>query len=119
SLRRGECRVALAGGVNLMLAPDLFVLLSKMKALSADGRCHTFDADATGFGRGEGGGMIVLKRLSDAVADRDHILAVIRGSATNHDGHSNGLTAPNGAAQEAVLRAALADAGIEARAVGY
>jgi len=119
SLRRGECRVALAGGVNLMLAPDLFVLLSKMKALSADGRCHSFDADATGFGRGEGGGMVVLKRLSDAVADRDHIIAVIRGSATNHDGHSNGLTAPNGAAQEAVLRAALADAGLEAGAVGY
>jgi acyl transferase domain-containing protein/SAM-dependent methyltransferase/acyl carrier protein len=119
SLRRGECRTALAGGVSLMLRPDLFVLLSKMHALSPDGRCHSFDASANGFGRGEGGGVIVLKRLSDAIADGDRIMAVIRGSATNHDGRSNGLTAPNGAAQEALLRAALADAGIGPQEIGY
>ncbi len=80
--------------------------------MAPDGRCKTFDASANGYVRGEGCGMVVLKRLSDAVAAGDRILAVIRGSAVNHDGRSNGLSAPNGPAQEAVIRAALADAGL-------
>jgi amino acid adenylation domain-containing protein len=119
SLREGECSMALAGGVSLMLSPDATVVLSKMRALAADGRSKTFDAAADGYGRGEGCGLVVLKRLSDALAAGDPVLAVIRGSAVNHDGRSNGLTAPNGAAQQAVLRQALAAAGVEPGEVGY
>ena len=104
--------MALAGGVNLILAPDLFVALSHSRMLAPDGRCKTFDAAADGFARGEGCGVVVLKRLSDAQADGDRVLAVIRGSAVNQDGPSSSLTAPNGPAQEAVIRAALAFAGI-------
>jgi acyl transferase domain-containing protein len=119
SLRRGECRMALAGGVNLLLWPEGSVYFSKLGALAADGRSKAFDADADGYVRGEGCGIVVLKRLSDAQADGDRILAVIRGSAVNHNGKSNGLTAPNGAAQRAVIRAALADAGVEPHQVSY
>ncbi|TXC66102.1 methyltransferase [Piscinibacter aquaticus] len=115
ALRSGECRMALAGGVNLMLAPDIFVALSHSRMLAPDGRCKTFDAAADGFARGEGAGMVVLKRLAEAQADGDRILAVIRGSAVNQDGPSSGLTAPNGPAQEAVIRAALANAGVVPR----
>ena len=111
--------MALAGGVNLILAPDLFIALSHARMLAPDGRCKTFDAAADGFARGEGCGVVVLKRLSDAQADGDRILAVIRGSAVNQDGPSSGLTAPNGPAQEAVIRAALAYAGVAPREVGY
>src|SRR5690606_14985045 len=96
SLRRGECRLALAGGVNTILSPTTSVTLSKARMMAADGRCKTFDARADGFVRGEGCGIVVLKRLADAEADGDSILAVIRGSAMNQDGRSNGLTAPNG-----------------------
>ncbi len=119
ALRAGECRMALAGGVNLILAPDVFIALSHSRMLSPDGRCKTFDAAADGFARGEGCGVIVLKKLSDARADGDKILAVIRGSAVNQDGPSSGLTAPNGPAQEAVIREALARAGIAPREVGF
>ncbi len=119
ALRSGECRMALAGGVNLILAPDLFIALSHSRMLAPDGRCKTFDAAADGFARGEGCGVVVLKRLSDARADGDRILAVIRGSAVNQDGPSSGLTAPNGPAQEAVIRAALANAGLAPRDVGF
>ncbi|HXA49906.1 MAG TPA: beta-ketoacyl synthase N-terminal-like domain-containing protein, partial [Candidatus Acidoferrum sp.] len=119
SLRRGECRMALAGGVNLLLWPEGSVYFSKLGALAADGRSKAFDADADGYVRGEGCGILVLKRLSDAQSDGDRILAVIRGSAINHNGKSNGLTAPNGAAQRAVIRAALADAGVEPHQVSY
>jgi len=111
ALRDGECDVALAGGVNLIQAPDTSVMLSRAGALSRDGRCHAFDASAQGFGRAEGGGMIVLKRLPDALAAGDRILAVIHGSAVNHDGRSGGLTIPSGPAQSAVVRAALENAG--------
>lgn len=119
SLRSGECDLALAGGVNLMLSPDSSVFLSKARALSPDGRCKTFDARADGYSRSEGCGMVVLKRLSDARAAGDPILAVVRGSAINHDGPSSGLTVPNGTAQEDVLKRALADGRIEPSEVDY
>lgn len=119
ALRAGECRMALAGGVNLILGPDIFIALSHSRMLAPDGRCKTFDAAADGFARGEGCGVVVLKRLSDARADGDRILAVIRGSAVNQDGPSSGLTAPNGPAQEAVIREALKRANIAPREVGF
>ena len=119
ALRLGECDLALAGGANVMLAPYGFLLMSKFRALSPDGRCKSFDASADGYGRGEGVGVVVLRRLSDALRDRDHIHALIRGSAVNHDGRSSGLTVPNPAAQQAVVRAALGQAGIEPAEVGY
>jgi acyl transferase domain-containing protein len=110
ALRSGECTMALAGGVNLMLTPVSHSILSKAGMLSPDGRCKTFDAAADGYGRGEGCGVVVLKRLSEAQAAGDRILAVIGGSAVNHGGAASGLTVPNGQAQEALLRAALQDA---------
>ncbi|KYF49377.1 hypothetical protein BE04_23035 [Sorangium cellulosum] len=119
SLRSGECSTALAGGVSLMLSPSTLVWLSKTRALATDGRCKAFSAEADGFGRGEGCAVVVLKRLSGARADGDRILAVIRGSAINHDGASSGLTVPNGSSQEIVLKRALADAGCAASSVGY
>jgi len=119
SLRSGRCDRALAGGVNLILGPELTLAFTRARMMAPDGRCKTFDADANGYVRGEGCGAVVLKRLSDAERDGDCIRAVIRGSAVNHDGRSNGLTAPNGQSQEAVVRAALADAGVPAAAVGY
>ncbi len=119
SLRARECDLALAGGVNLMLTPAATIHLCKLRALSVDGRCKTFDAAADGYGRGEGCGLVVLKRLSDALAAGDEIVAVIRGSAVNHDGRSNGLAAPNGPAQEAVLRDALASAGVAPAAIQF
>ncbi|HET7503187.1 MAG TPA: beta-ketoacyl synthase N-terminal-like domain-containing protein, partial [Kofleriaceae bacterium] len=119
SLHTGDCRLALAGGVNLILEPDAHIAMSRAHALAPDGRCKTFDASADGYGRGEGCGIVVLKRLSDAIADRDPILAVVRGSAVMQDGHSGGLTVPNGAAQQAVIRAALAHAGVAPGDVSY
>ncbi|PEG38037.1 polyketide synthase [Mycolicibacterium duvalii] len=119
SLRSGDANLALAGGVNLVLAPAVTRSLDRAQALSKSGRCHAFDARADGFVRGEGAGVAVLKRLSDAVRDGDRVLAVIRGSAVNQDGRSNGLMAPNPAAQMAVLRSAYAAAGVEPREVDY
>ena len=119
SLRQGECDMALAGGVNVMLSPRSFVTLSRMKALSPTGRCRAFDASADGYARGEGCGVVVLKRLSEAERDGDRVLAVVKGSAMNHDGPSSGLTVPNGPSQQALLRAALADAAVPASAVDY
>ncbi|RIL12529.1 polyketide synthase [bacterium] len=119
SLRSGGCDLALAGGVNAVLAPELFVSFSKWGMLAPDGRCKTFDARADGFARGEGCGVVVLKRVADAVADGDRVLAVIRGSAINQDGASGGLTVPNGTAQADVIRDALADAGVAPAAVHY
>ena len=119
ALRAGECRMALAGGVNLILSVDLFIAFSHSRMLAPDGRCKTFDAAANGFARGEGCGVVVLKRLADAQADGDRILAVIRGSAVNQDGPSSGLTAPNGPAQEAVIHEALARASVMPAEVGF
>ena len=119
SLRLGECRMALAGGVNVILAPELLINFSKSHMMAADGRCKTFDASADGFVRGEGCGVVVLKRMCDAVAAGDNILAVIRGTSVNHDGRSSGLTVPNGISQQDVIRRALTTAGIEPNEVGY
>jgi len=94
ALRRRECDMALAGGVSLLLSPDSMVALCKVRALAADGRSRAFDDAASGYGRGEGCGLVLLKRLDDAVRDGDRIDAVLAGSAVNHDGRSNGLTAP-------------------------
>ncbi|AFZ33409.1 polyketide synthase (plasmid) [Gloeocapsa sp. PCC 7428] len=119
SLQNRESNLALAGGVNLMLSPEPTIGFCKLKALAADGRCKTFDAKADGYVRGEGCGIVVLKRLTDAIADQDRILAIIRGSAVNHDGQSNGLTAPNGNAQEAVIRQAIAQSQIQPSQIQY
>ena len=119
SLRSRECGAALAAGVNAILWPGASVALSRARMMAPDGRCKAFDHRADGFVRGEGCGVVVLKRLSDALADGDRVLALIRGTASNQDGRSNGLTAPNGRAQLAVVRDALADGGVEAGAVSY
>jgi len=119
SLRNHECRMALAGGVNLMLAPEFTIALSQMNMMAADGRCKTFDASADGFVRGEGCGVIVLKRLADALADGDPIWVVIRGSAVNQDGSTNGITAPNALSQQEVIRAALHNAGVAPHEISY
>ncbi|KRV49609.1 polyketide synthase [Wenjunlia vitaminophila] len=118
-LRLGECDMALAGGVNLMLSPYGFVMMSKFAGLSPEGRCKTFDASADGYARGEGCGVVVLKRYSDALRDGDNVIALVRGTAVNHDGRSSGLTVPNPAAQQDVIRAALAQAGIAPGDVDY
>jgi myxalamid-type polyketide synthase MxaE and MxaD len=119
SLRNDEAQLALAGGVNLILAPQNMIGLCQLHALAPDGRCKTFDSAADGYGRGEGCGVVVLKRLSLALADGDPILALIRGSAINHDGPSSGLTTPNGPAQEQLLRQALHNARLSPQAVSY
>jgi acyl transferase domain-containing protein/SAM-dependent methyltransferase/acyl carrier protein len=119
SLHAGECNLALAAGVNLILSPEANINFCKSRMLAPDGRCKTFDAGADGYVRGEGCGVVVLKMLSSAKADGDRILAVIRGSAVNQDGRSGGLTAPNGPAQEAVIREALAAGGVAPHEISY
>lgn len=119
SLHDGESDLALAGGVNLILSPINTIVFSQARMLAPDGRCKTFDAAADGYGRGEGCGIIVLKRLNDAIRSGDNILAVIRGSAVNQDGRGNGLTAPNGPAQEQVIRRALKNAGVAPSQISY
>ena len=119
SLRGGESDLALASGVTLNFSPDVFISLCKARMLSPDGCCKTFDAKANGYARGEGCGVVVLKRLSDAQADGDQILALIRGSAVNHNGRSSGLTVPSGPAQQEVIRTALRNAGVDPAEIGY
>jgi acyl transferase domain-containing protein/SAM-dependent methyltransferase len=118
-LRQRECDRALVGGVNLILTPEMNIAFSKGRMMAPDGRCKTFDAAADGYVRGEGCCVLVLRRLADALADGDRVLAVVRGTAMNQDGRSGGLTAPSGPAQEAVIRAALEAAGVAPAAVGY
>ncbi|MBT5900535.1 MAG: LLM class flavin-dependent oxidoreductase [Opitutaceae bacterium] len=119
SLRLGESTTALAAGVNLILAPDNSVAVSRARMLSPDGRCKTFDARADGYARGEGCGVLVLKKLSAARLDGDRVIAVIRGSAVAQDGASSGLTVPHGPSQTAVVRGALAAAGVVPADVAY
>ncbi|MFJ3679382.1 SDR family NAD(P)-dependent oxidoreductase [Streptomyces diastaticus] len=119
AIQRGECTVALAGGVNVIASPTLFVDMSQADMLSPDGRCRAFDARANGIARAEGVGVVVLKRLSAALADGDVIHGVLRGSAINHGGRSNSLTAPNPAAQAACIVAAHHRAGTDPRTVTY
>ncbi|HVA91732.1 MAG TPA: polyketide synthase, partial [Chloroflexota bacterium] len=118
-LRQGEITTAIVGGVNVILDPEVSVSLAEGGALSTTGACHTFDARADGYVRGEGCGVLILKPLSAARRDGNPILAVIRGTAVNQDGKSNGLTAPNGLAQEAVIGLALRNAGIRPREISY
>jgi len=119
SLGRGESRIALAGGVNLILSPAVTIGFSKLQAMAPDGRCKAFDARANGYVRGEGAGIVVLKPLASALSDGDRIYAVIRGGAMNQDGRTNGLTAPNGLSQEALIREALSNAGVRPWEVQY
>ena len=119
SLRRGETDLSIVGGANLVLSPDMNIGFSRTGMLSPKGHCKTFDASADGYVRSEGCCIIVLKRLSDAVRDGDRVLAKVHGIAVNQDGRSAGITAPNGPAQEAVMKAALRDAGLKPEAVDY
>ncbi|TDX62566.1 amino acid adenylation domain-containing protein [Methylosinus sp. sav-2] len=119
ALRLRECDLALAGGVNAILTPALMISMSRARMLAPDGKCKTFDAAADGYVRGEGCGVIVLKRLSDALRDGDRIRAVLRGGAVNQDGSSGGLTVPSGRAQQRVIRAALDQAGLTPADVDY
>src|SRR3954452_5940056 len=119
SLRRRESDQALAAGVNLILSPQNSIACSRWGMLAPDGRCKTFDATADGYVRSEGAGVVVLKRLSDALRDGDSVLAVVRGSAVNQDGASSGQTVPNGPAQQAVLRQALAAARLQPSHIDY
>ncbi|MEM7344954.1 MAG: beta-ketoacyl synthase N-terminal-like domain-containing protein, partial [Chloroflexota bacterium] len=119
SLKSGQCNLALAGGVSLMLSPETTVGLCSLKALAPDGRSKPFASNADGYGRGEGCGVVILKRLSEAERDNDNILAIIQGSAVNHDGQSNGLTAPNGTAQTTLLKTALHQAQTTANQLQY
>lgn len=119
ALRLGECDLALAGGANALISPATMITFSHAHMLAPDGRCKTFDAAADGYVRGEGCGVVVVKRLEDAIRDGDRIRAVIRGSAVNQDGASGGLTVPNGVAQQRVIAEALARAGVEPGEVGY
>jgi len=119
SLRRGNCSMALAGGVNLMLSPSSYIIECKANMLSPDGHCKTFDESANGYARGEGCGVIVLKRLSDALESKDNILAVIKATGVNQDGASSGLTVPNGDAQQELIERVMAQAKVKPNDVDY
>ena len=119
AILNGECELAIAGGVNALLRPELFISFSKAGMLSPDGRCKTFSSDANGYVRGEGVGAVLLKPLSRAIADQDHVYGVIKGSAVNHGGRASSFTSPNPKAQADLLIAAYEDAGVAPESVGY
>ena len=119
SLRDRECNMALAGGVNRLISPKISINFSQAKMLSPDGRCKTFDTGANGFVRSEGCGVVVLKRLSDAIADGDNIRAILLGSATNQDGRTSSITTPNSLSQQAVIKQALANSQVEPSQISY
>ncbi|CDR18215.1 type I polyketide synthase [Streptomyces iranensis] len=119
ALRNGECDLAVSAGVSLMLTPELHVEFSRLRGMSADGRCRSFSSDTDGTGWSEGSATVVLKRLSDARRDGDPILALLRGTAVNHDGHSATLTTPSGPAQQRVIRAALAACSLQPQDIDY
>lgn len=119
SLESGNCNLAIAGGVNLILTPHLNIIFSQAGMMARDGRCKTFDEKADGYVRGEGCGVVVLKRLSDAIKDNNTIYSIINGSSINQDGKTNGLTAPNGPSQQAVIEQALRKAGIQSSEISY
>ena len=119
SLRRGESDAALAGGVNMILTPETTIAFSKARMLSPEGKCRPFDAAADGYVRGEGCGLVLLKRLADAERDGDNILAVLRATSVNQDGRTSGISAPNSQSQVACIRAALKQAGVTPDEIGY
>lgn len=119
SIWTGGCEVAIAGGINLMLSPTIFISFSKARMLSETGKCKTFDKDANGYVRGEGAGTVLLKPLSKAIKDKDHIYAVIKGSSINHGGKVNTLTAPNPNAQADLIKSAFKEAGVDPSTVSY
>ncbi|KAK4059825.1 uncharacterized protein Triagg1_10981 [Trichoderma aggressivum f. europaeum] len=119
SLKAGDCKVALVGGANLLLSPNMFLTLSNQGFLSPDGLCKAFDASADGYGRGEGFGVVILKPIEDAIRDGDPIRAVIRGTGSNQDGKTKGLTMPNGQAQEALIRETYRSVGLDLKDTGY
>ena len=119
SIWNGESALAIAGGVNAMLKPEITIGFSKASMLSPDGHCKTFDEPANGYVRAEGAGVVLLKPLSQALADKDPIYAVIRGSSVNQDGQTNGITVPSGQAQEAAIREACKQAGISPEQIQY
>lgn len=119
SLRTGESDIAIVGGSNLLLSPDMFMYLSNQDFLAKDGRSKAFDASANGYGRGEGFGCVVLKRVDDALQAGDAVRAVIRGTGSNHDGHTKGLTLPSAEAQAALIRDVYRDAGLDFRDTDY
>ena len=119
SLRTGESDIAIVGGTSLLLNPEMFINLSNQAFLSPDGKCKSFDESANGYGRGEGFGCVILKRVEDAVSARDPIRAVIRGTGSNQDGHTKGLTLPSAGAQEDLIRATYSSAGLNFETTGY
>ncbi|MCP4717038.1 MAG: polyketide synthase, partial [Deltaproteobacteria bacterium] len=119
AMESGSCDMAIAGGVNTMITPNVHISFNKAGMLSKDGKCKTFSDKADGYVRGEGVGMLFLKRLGDAEQSGDHIYGVIRGTAENHGGRANSLTAPNPKAQTELLKAAYKKAGLDPRTIGY
>ena len=119
SLRSKESSMSIIGGVNLLLSPDMFLLLSNQQFLAPDGRCKSFDERGDGYGRGEGGAAVILKRIDDAIRDGDPIRAVIRGSGVNQDGRTQGITVPNGRAQADLIRSTYRFAGLDMKDTGY
>ncbi|HEX2924898.1 MAG TPA: SDR family NAD(P)-dependent oxidoreductase, partial [Ruminiclostridium sp.] len=119
NLQNGECEMVVAGGINCILSPSIFISFGKAGMLSPDGKCKTFDKSANGYVRGEGGGVVLLKPLKKAIQDRDHIYGVIRGSAVNHGGKTNSITSPNPNAQAEVIYEAVKKAGVDIESIGY